>query len=56
MFPGLMSRWTIPLLGGSERACHLDRDIDRFTHLDSPAHQTLTQCLAFDQFTGNVMG
>ena len=43
-------------MGGGERACHLDRNIDRFTDLHSPARQTLTQRLAFDQFTGDVVG
>src|SRR5439155_8730233 len=43
-------------MGGGERACHLDRNIDSFTDLDSPAPETLTQCFAFDQFTGNVVG
>ena len=56
MFSGLMSRWTIPaFVGGGERTRHLDRDINSFTQLHSPAHQTLTQRLAFDQFTGDVM-
>src|SRR4029077_12250728 len=35
------------LMGGSESTRHLDRDLNSFTDLDSPAHQTLTQCLAF---------
>ena len=43
------------LVGDGERARHLDRDVNSFTQLHSPAHQTLTQCLAFDQFTGNVV-
>ena len=56
MFSGLMSRWTIPrLVRGGERTRHLDRDVNSFTQLHSPAHQTLTQRLAFDQFTGYVM-
>ena len=42
-------------VGGGERARHLDRDVNSFTQLHSPAHQTLTQRLAFDQFTGYVM-
>src|SRR6266550_5180726 len=42
-------------VGGSERTRPLDRDVNSFTDLDSPAHQTLTQRLAVDQFTGNVM-
>src|SRR4029077_8090198 len=42
-------------MGGSERACHLDGDVNSFTDLHSPAHQTLPQCLAFDQFAGYVM-
>src|SRR5438034_4366821 len=42
-------------MGGGERARHLNRHVDSFTDLDSPAHQTLTQRLAFDQFAGNVM-
>jgi hypothetical protein len=41
---------------GGECACYLDRNIDSFTQLQSPARETLTQCLAFDQFTGNVVG
>ena len=44
------------LMGGGECACYLNRNIDRFTQLHSPAHQTLTQGLAFDQFAGNVVG
>src|SRR6184192_1829395 len=42
-------------VGGGERARHLYRDVNSFPQLHSPAHQTLTQCLAFDQFTGYVM-
>src|SRR5882724_9665376 len=42
-------------MGGGECARHLDRNINSVTDLDSPARQTLTQCLAFDQFTGDVM-
>src|SRR5438067_6069061 len=42
-------------VGGGERARHLYRDVNSVTQLHSPAHQTLTQCLAFDQFTGYVM-
>ena len=42
-------------VGGGERTRHLDRDVDGFTQLHSPARQTLTQRLAFDQFTGNVV-
>ena len=34
--------------GGSECACYLDRNIDRFAQLHSPACEPLTQCLAFD--------
>src|SRR6266550_212340 len=43
------------LMRGSERTRHLDRDVNGFTDLHPPAHQTLTQRLALDQFTGNVM-
>ena len=46
----------IGFMGSGERACHLDRKIDRFTDLDSPTQQTLTQCLALDQFTGDIVG
>src|SRR4030095_15407781 len=42
-------------VGCRERTGHLDRDVNSFTQLHSPAHQTLAQCLAFDQFAGNVM-
>ena len=42
-------------VGGDERTGHLDRDVNSFTDLDSPAHQMLTQRLAFDQFAGYVM-
>ena len=42
-------------VGGGERTCHLDGDVNSFTQLHRPAHQTLTQRLAFDQFTGDVM-
>src|SRR6266542_631701 len=42
-------------VGGGECTRYLDRDVDRFTDLDSPTHQTLTQCFAFDQFAGYVM-
>src|SRR5205823_7903173 len=42
-------------VGGGERTRHLDRGVNSFTQLHPPAHQTLTQCLAFDQFTGYVM-
>src|SRR5438132_6432450 len=38
-----------------ECARHLDRNIDSFTDLDSPAQPTLPQCLAFDHFTCDVM-
>jgi hypothetical protein len=40
---------------GGEGTRHLDRDVNSFTQLHSPAHQTLTQRLAFDQFTGYVI-
>ena len=43
------------VVDGDERACHLDRNIDSFTDLNSPTPETLTQRLAFDQFTGDVM-
>jgi hypothetical protein len=43
-------------MSSGERACYLDRNIDSFSDLHSPARQTLTQRLAFDQFTGNVVG
>ena len=43
------------LVSGGERTRHLDRDVNSFTQLDSAARQMLTQCLAFDQFTGYVM-
>ena len=56
MFSGLMSRWTMPASWAAASAArHLDRDVNSFPQLHSPAHQTLTQCLAFDQFTGYVM-
>src|SRR4051794_37302603 len=42
-------------LGGCEGASRLDRDVNSFTQLHSPAHQALTQRLAFDQFAGYVM-
>src|SRR6266446_2274015 len=42
-------------VGGGERTRHLDRDVNSFTQLHSTAHQTLKQCLAFDQFTGYIM-
>ena len=42
-------------VGGGECARHLDRYVNSFPQLHSPAHQTLTQCLAFDQFAGYVM-
>jgi hypothetical protein len=42
-------------VSGGERACHLDRNIDGFANLHSPAQQTLPQGLAFDQFAGYVM-
>ena len=42
-------------VGGSERSRHLNRDVNSFTQLHSPAHETLAQCLAFDQFTGYVV-
>src|SRR5438876_1105139 len=45
--PGLMS--------GGERAGHLNRDVHSFTNLDSPARETLTQRLALNQFTSDVM-
>src|SRR4029077_15429328 len=40
---------------GGERTRHLDRDVNSFTDLHSPAHQTLAPRLAFDQFTRYVM-
>ena len=56
MFSGLMSRWTMPASWAAASAAHhLDRDVNSFPQLHSPAHQTLTQRLAFDQFTGYVM-
>ena len=56
MFSGLISRWTIAaFVGSSEGTRNLDRNVNSFTQLDSPARQTLTQRLAFDQFTGYVM-
>src|SRR5438067_96027 len=42
-------------MSGGKGTRHLDRDVNSFTDLHSPAHQTLTQCLALDQFTGYVM-
>ena len=42
-------------MGSGQCACHLNRNIDRFTHLQVFTRETLTQCLAFDQFTGNVV-
>ena len=56
MFSGLMSRWTMPAWWAAASA--LATWIATSTaslELHSPAHQTLTQRLAFDQFTGYVM-
>src|SRR6266576_1048646 len=43
------------LMGGGEGTCHLDREVNSFTQLNSRAHHTLAQRLAFDQFTGYVI-
>src|SRR5947199_6557630 len=43
------------LMSSVERTRHLDGDVNSFTQLHSLALQTLTQRLAFDQFTGDVM-
>ena len=56
MFSGLMSRWTMPVSWAAASA--LATWIATSTaslDLDLPAHQTLTQRLAFDQFTGYIM-
>ena len=56
MFSGLMSRWTMPALWAAASA--LATWIATSTaslNSHSPARQTLTQRLAFDQFTGDVM-
>src|SRR5437868_4679151 len=42
-------------MSGGQRTRDLDRNIERFTHLHSPARQPLSQGLAFDQFTGYVI-
>src|SRR6266550_1967249 len=42
------------IVRGGERTRHLDREVNSLTDLDSPARETLTQRLAFDQFTGDV--
>src|SRR4029077_20602857 len=43
------------LMGSGEGTRHLDREVNSFTQLNSRAHQTLTQRVAFDQFTGYVI-
>src|SRR5262249_11980795 len=43
------------LVSSRERACHLDGDINSFTQLHRSTSQAITQCLAFDQFAGDVM-
>src|SRR4029077_15531821 len=43
------------LVGGSERTHDLDHDVNSFTQRHSPTAQTLPQCLAFDQFTRDVV-
>src|SRR5207302_9069306 len=42
------------LVGGGERASHLDGNLNRFIQLHVPACEVLTQRFAFDQFAGNV--
>jgi hypothetical protein len=43
-------------VGGCERTDDLDHDVNSFTQRHSAAPQTLPQCLAFDQFTRDVVG
>jgi hypothetical protein len=43
------------LMRSGKRTRYLDGDVNRFAQLHRFAHQTFTQCLAFDQFAGDVM-
>ena len=42
-------------VSGNKRTRYLDRDLYTFTQLHRFARQAFAQCLAFDQFTGDVM-